>query len=139
MSDKLIRAAFESRLYAWANAREPKLPIAFEDVEFTPPSDGNAYLQAYLLPSNTDSADLEGAHVLYQGVFQISIVTAAGNGRGAASAIADELRALFPNNLSITQDGLTVFVMTPLSTAAAIAGDTTTSMPTSFRYRADTF
>ena len=139
MSDKLIRAAFESRLYAWANAREPKLPIAFEDVAFTPPSDGSAYLQVYLLPSNTDSADLEGAHVLYQGVFQISIVTAAGNGRGAASAIADELRALFPNNLSITQDGLPVFVMTPLSTAAAIAGDTTTALPTSFRYRADTF
>lgn len=139
MSDKLIRAAFESRLYAWANAREPKLPIAFEDVAFTPPSDCGTYLQAYLLPSNTNSDDLEGVHVQYQGVFQASIVTAAGQGRGAASAIADELRTLFPNNLQITQSGLPVFVMTPLSTAAAIAGDTTTSLPTSFRYRADTF
>ncbi len=139
MSDKLIRAALETRLYAWATARIPALPIAFEDVEFTPPSDGSPYLQAYLLPANLDSTDLEGVHLLFQGVFQISIVTAAGNGTGAASAIADELRALFPNNLRLVQSGLPVFVMTPLSTAAAIAGDTTTALPTSFRYRADTF
>lgn len=139
MSDTLIRAAFETRLYAWANARTPSLPIAFEDVEFTPPADGGTYLQAYLLPSNTDSTDLEGAHTLYQGVFQISIVTAAGQGRGAASAIADEIRALFPNNSGLSQSGMTVYVMSPLSTASAIQGDTTTALPTSFRYRADTF
>jgi hypothetical protein len=139
MSDRLIRAAFESRLNTWANARTPKLPIAFEDVSFTPPTGGGTYLQAYLLPANVDSTDLEGVHRLYQGVFQINVVTAAGSGRGAASAIADELSALFSNNLMIMQSGLPVFVMTPLSTAAAIAGDTTTSLPTSFRYRADTF
>ena len=139
MSDSLIRAAFESRLNTWANARTPKLPIAFEDVAFTPPADGGTYLQAYLLPANADSADLEGAHQLFQGVFQISVVTKAGGGRGAASGIADEIRALFPINLGLTQGGLTVYVMTPLSTAAAIQGDTTTSLPTSFRYRADTF
>ena len=139
MSDTLIRAAFETRLYAWANARTLSLPIAFEDVEFTPPAGGGTYLQAYLLPSNVDSTDLEGAHTLYQGVFQVSIVTAAGHGRGAASAIADEIRDLFPSNLALNQSGLTVYVMSPLSTAGAIQGDTTTALPTSFRYRADTF
>lgn len=139
MSDTLIRGAFESRLAAWASAREPQLSIAYEDVSFDPPADGAPYLRAFLMPANTDSTDLEGAHILYQGLFQISIVTAAGNGRGAASAIADEIRVLFPNNLGLTQSGLTVYVMSPLSTAGAIQGDTTTSLPTSFRYRADTF
>jgi hypothetical protein len=139
MSDRLIRAAFESRLNTWANERNPKLPIAFEDVAFTPPTDGGTYLQAFLLPARTDSQDLEGVHTAFFGVFQVSIVTAAGNGRGAASAIADELRTVFPNNLDLTQGGLTVYVRSPLSTASAIAGDTTTTMPTSFQYRADTF
>lgn len=139
MSDRLIRAAFETRLNIWANARIPKLPIAFEDVAFNPPSDGGTYLQAYLLPARTDSQDLEGAHTAFFGVFQVSIVTASGNGRGAASAIADELRELFPNNLDVTRGGLTVYVRSPLSTASAITGDTTSTTPTSFQYRADTF
>lgn len=139
MSDTLIRQAFEGRLNAWAKARTPALPIAFEDWEFTPPADGGTYLQAYLLPAATDSQDLEGAHTEFRGVFQVSIVTKAGSGRGAASAIADELRMLFPNNLDITRSGLTVFVRSPLATASPIAGDTTTTLPTSLQYRADTF
>ncbi|MBD1589787.1 phage tail terminator-like protein [Pseudomonas typographi] len=138
MSDTLIRAAFETRLTAWAGARNPKLPIAYEDVTFTPPADGSTYLQAFLMPARTDSEDLEGALTSFRGVFQVNIVTKAGSGRGAASAIADELRALFPNNLGLAWGALTVYVRSPLATAAALAGDTTTTLPVSLQYRADT-
>lgn len=139
MSDTLIRAAFETRLAAWADARSPALPIAYEDFSFSPPEDDGTYLQAFLMPARTSSDDLEGAHTSFQGVFQVSIVTKAGSGRAEASGIADELRQLFPNNLRLDWGGLAVFVISPLSTAAALAGDTTSTLPVSIQYRADTF
>jgi len=139
MSDRVIRSLFEARLKAWASARVPALPIAYEDVAFTPPTNGAAYLKAFLLPGNTDSEDLEGKHTSYRGVFQVSVVTASGVGRGAAGLIADEIAALFPNNLALTEADFTVFVRSPMATAGAIQGDTSTSLPLSFQYRADTF
>jgi len=138
MSDKIIRSLFEGRLRTWATARVPALPIAFEDVAFTPPADGSPYLRPFLLPANTTSEDLEGKHTAYRGVFQVSIVTKAGNGRGAAEGIADEIAALFPNNLALTKTTFTVYVRSPMATASAQQGDTTTSLPLSFQYRADT-
>lgn len=139
MSDRIIRSLFEAHLKAWADARLPKLPIAYEDVAFTPPANGAAFLKAFLLPGNTDSEDLEGKHTSYRGVFQVSVVTASGAGRGAAALIADEIAALLPNNLALTKAGFKVFVRSPMATAGAIQGDTSSSLPLSFQYRADTF
>lgn len=138
MSDKIIRSLFEGRLKTWATARVPPLPIAYEDVAFTPPADGSPYLRAFLLPANTTSEDLEGKHTAYRGVFQVSIVTKAGIGRGTAEGIADEIASLFPNNLALTKTTFTVYVRSPMATASAQQGDTTTSLPLSFQYRADT-
>ncbi|PIB40688.1 hypothetical protein AOA59_27055 [Pseudomonas sp. 2822-15] len=139
MSDRIIRKLFEGRLKAWADARPTKLQIAYEDVAFTPPANGAACLKAFLLPGNTDSEDLEGKHTSYRGVFQVSVVTASGVGRGAAELIADEIAALFPNNMALTEADFAVFVRSPMATAGAIQGDTSTSLPLSFQYRADTF
>lgn len=138
MSDRIIRSLFEGRLKAWATARVPALPIAYEDVAFTPSADGSPYLRAFLLPANTTSEDLEGKHTAYRGVFQVSVVTKAGAGRGAAELIAEEIAALFPNNLALTKTTFTVYVRSPMATAPAQQGDTTTSLPMSFTYRADT-
>jgi hypothetical protein len=138
MSDRIIRSLFDARLKTWATARVPPLPIEYEDVAFTPPSDGSPYLRSYLLPANTTSEDLEGKHTAYRGVYQVSVVTKAGEGRGVASLIADELAALFPNNLAMTKTSFTVYTRSPMSTATAQPGDTTTTLPLSFVYRADT-
>jgi hypothetical protein len=138
MSDRIIRSLFEGRLKTWATARVPALPIAYEDVAFTPPTDGSPYLRAFLLPANTTSEDLEGKHTAYRGVFQVSVVTKAGIGRGAAESIADEIAALFPNNLAMTKTTFTVYVRSPMATASAQQSDTTTTLPLSFTYRADT-
>ena len=138
MSDRIIRSLFEGRLKTWATARVPSLPIAFEDVAFTPPADGSPYLRAFLLPANTTSEDLEGKHTAYRGVFQVSVVTKAGGGRGPAELIAEEIAALLPNNLQLTKTGFSVYVRSPMSTAPSQAADTTTLLPLSFQYRADT-
>jgi hypothetical protein len=138
MSDRIIRSLFEVRLKTWAAARVPALPIAYEDVAFTPPADGSSYLRAFLMPASTTSEDLEGKHTAYRGVFQVNVVTKAGGGRGAAGLIADEIAALFPNNLALTKTAFTVYVRSPMATASAQQGDTTTTLPLSFEYRADT-
>ncbi|USX01859.1 DUF4128 domain-containing protein [Pseudomonas proteolytica] len=139
MSDRIIRSLFEARLKAWASAHVPALPIAYEDVAFTPPVNDAPYLKIFLLPGNTDSEDLEGKHASYRGVLQISVVTKAGEGRGGAGLIADEISALYPNNMALTKAEFTVFIRSPMATAGAIQGDTTSSLPLSFQYRADTF
>ena len=136
MSDRIIRSLFESRLKEWADTTVPKLEIAFEDVAFTPP-DG-PYLKAFLLPANPDSEDLEGKHIAYRGVFQVSVVTKSGSGRGAAGLIAEDIAALFPNNLALTKSDFSVFVRSPMGTAPALQGETTSMLALSFQYRADT-
>lgn len=138
MSDLKIRQLFEARLAAWAAARSPALPIAYEDKAFTAPVNGGAYLKAFLMPGTTDSEDLEGKHTSFRGLFQVSVVTKAGIGRGPAGMIAEELAALFPNNLELSKSGFSVFVRSPMASAAAIQDDTVSVLPLRFAYRADT-
>ncbi|MEE4465711.1 phage tail terminator-like protein, partial [Azotobacter chroococcum] len=110
MSNRLIRSLYEQRLAAWAAARS--LPVAWQNVPFTPPASG-IYLRAFLLPADTDSLDLEGAHRLYTGVFQISIVAPNGNGSGDAEQPAADLDAEFPQNLRLTSGAFAVQIVSP--------------------------
>ena len=137
MSHKIIRSLLESRLSAWASARTPPLRIAYQNVAFTP-NNSETYLRAFLLPAGTDSNDLAGAHRLYTGLFQITIVTPAGNGPAGAETIADELAALYPLNDRLIRNGLTALIMTPVEPGPEQTEDTAFALPVSFQYRADT-
>ncbi len=137
MSHATIRKIYEARLKAWAGARVPVLRIAYQGVKFVPQTD-ETYLAAFTLPASVDSQDLQGAHRLYLGIFQVSIVVPAGKGTGAAEAMADELAALFPLNLRLTRDSMTVMVYTPVEPGPGISEDATYTVPVSFRYRSDT-
>lgn len=134
MSQQAIRAAFESRLAAWAAARA--LLVAWENVPFTEPT--AIYLRAAVLPAPTSSGDLAGSHRAYRGVFQVSVVAPTNVGAGAAVALADELAAHFPVNLQLTAAGVTVSVLTPASAAAGLQSETRYTVPVSLQYRADT-
>ncbi|WKN20810.1 DUF4128 domain-containing protein [Azotobacter vinelandii] len=134
MSTKLIRSLYEQRLAAWASARS--LPVAWQNVKFAPPASG-IYLRAFLLPADTDSLDLEGAHRLYTGVFQISIVAPSGQGSGTAEQLAADLDAEFPLNLRLTSGAFAVQIVSPCSQGPVIQGDTHYMLPVWFRYRAD--
>jgi hypothetical protein len=138
MSHKIIRSLFEARLAAWAMTKVPALRISYQNVSFTPAAN-ETYLRAFLLPAGTDSNDLAGAHRLYTGVFQITIVTPVGNGSGAAETLADEMAALYPLNDQLTKTGFTVQVMTPVEPGPEQQEDTAYALPVSFQYRADTF
>lgn len=137
MSHKIIRSMLEARLKAWAAARTPVLRIAYQNVPFTP-NNGETYLRAFLMPAGTDSNDLAGAHRLYTGVFQVTIVTPTGNGPSGAETIADELAALYPLNDRLFRDGITALIMTPVEPGPELIEDTAFALPASFQYRADT-
>ncbi len=138
MSNKIIRAAFETRLATWAAARSPALRIAYQNASFEPPADSGTYLRATLLPAPVDSLDLAGAHRLYRGVFQVDIIFKTGTNTGGATSIADELIALFPLNLGITQSGLTVYVREAMSDGPVLVDAAMTTLPVFCSYRADT-
>lgn len=135
MSSKIIRSLYEQRLAAWAAARS--LPVAWQNVPFTPPSSG-LYLRAFLLPATTDSLDLEGVHRLYTGVFQVSIVAQSGQGSGAVEQLATDLAAEFPLNLRLASGEFAVQIIAPCSQGPAIQDGSSYLIPVSFRYRADT-
>lgn len=135
MSHKIIRSIYEQRLAAWAAGQS--LRVAYQNVSFEP-AEGETYLAAFTLPAGTDSDTLAGDHKMYTGLFQVNVVTPAGNGPGAAESLVDDLAALFPIYLRLSQGDFTVTVMTPVDPGTGIVGDTTYSVPAFFQYRADT-
>lgn len=134
MSNKLIRTLYEQRLAAWA-ATKP-LPVAWQNVPFTAPA--GTYLEAFLLPADTDSLDVAGDHRVYTGVFQVSIVAPKGQGSEPAETLGEEIAALFPNNLLLSSGTFAVQSISPCSIGPAIQGGTHYTVPAWFRYRADT-
>lgn len=135
MSHLIIRRLLETRLSAWAKAKP--IPVAYQNVKFTPPATG-VYLRAFTIPAVTDSTDLPGKNRQYIGLFQVSIVIPADGGTGAGEQLVGELASLFPLFDTLTQGDLKVRIMTPIDQGPEIQGDTDYTVPTSFRYRADT-
>lgn len=133
MSQALIREILESRLKTWADTNGHA--VAWENAESpaSPP-----FLRCFLLPAPTQSEDLKGDHRLYTGIFQVSVVRVRNETAYKGEIIAAELEALFPKNLRITHDGLTVQVWTPVTAARAIQEDDRYTIPVSFQYRCDT-
>lgn len=136
MSDALVRAAFETRLLAWANAQSPAIPVAFENAAFMPPV--GRYVRAYLLPAPTASETLNGEHRRRMGVFQVSLCMPIGSGPGAAAALTASLDAAFPMALPMTQGSLRLFMLSPMSPGPAIQEPDRFVVPVSCTYRADT-
>jgi hypothetical protein len=134
MSHQIIRRIYEQRLSAWAAPRG--LRIAYQSVAFEP-GDDETYLRTFTLPAGTDTQTLEGTDRVHTGVFQISIVSPAGNGTGDAEGLVDDLDELFPTFLRLKQGDFEVMVLTPVEPGPAIVDDTTLTVSASFQYRAD--
>jgi hypothetical protein len=134
MSHQIIRRIYEQRLAAWGGPRA--LRIAYQGVAFEP-GDNETYLRAFTLPAATDTQTLEGTDRVYTGVFQISVVTSAGNGTGDAEGLIDDLDDLFPTYLRLQQGDFEVMVLTPVEPGPAIQDGTTLTVSASFQYRAD--
>lgn len=134
MSQAIIRAAFETRLKTWADARSPAIPIAWENVPFTPPS--GRYLRAFLLPARTQSVLLEKTDREYKGIFQVSFCMPVGTGAGTFEGLLSSLDSAFAQ--TFTQSGVRIFLVSPFSAAPAIQEPDRFTIPVSAEYRANT-
>ena len=104
MSYVAIRSALEQRL----NSLMPAIPIAWENVSFTPVATG--YQRINILPSETRNPTFGGGMVMESGIMQVSLCYPVGNGAATAAARAEELRTWFYRGLSLTESNVTVII-----------------------------
>lgn len=133
MSQADVRALIEQRLKGFTDDND--LLVAWQDIAFDPPA--GDYFAFFLLPAQTRSDDMAGAHRAWTGIAQIDVRTPSGKGPGAGEAWLKQLDALFPCNLIISGSALSVLILTPVSAGPEIPDESHVSLPVSFQYRAD--
>lgn len=137
MSNDRIRAAFESRVKAWADAQAQPIPLAFPNTQFTPPE--GRYARVFVMPAATESRSLERTDRFYQGQFRVVLVMPAGMGAGESLTLADSLDAAFPINAPMVQAGLSVWLTTPLSPLPAAQKSERYELTVAARYAASLY
>ncbi|MBP8812319.1 MAG: DUF4128 domain-containing protein [Laribacter sp.] len=133
MNQTAIRAALEQRLKTWADAHAPPLKIAWQNVEFTPPT--GPHLRAFLLPGETLDPTIGGGHQRRIGLFQVSVYAPEGIGPSLGDELADDIVSLFPRGLSIC--GVQIDSTPSIAGPRPEPGWSVT--PVSIRYRVDIF
>lgn len=95
MSNTIIRAELETRLKAWADAQDPKIPVSFENAAFVKPTTG-VYLECFLIPAATIDVDVGATRKRRLGLFQINCWAKSGTGMRQAETLAQNVIDLFP-------------------------------------------
>lgn len=131
-SSAAVRAVIETVLKTWADANG--VIVEWENESLVPPNNA-AYLQFFMLPAPARSIDLAGAINMFLGVVQINVVGIAGGGPGDTAALASQIEALYPAELSMTDGTITVTVITPASSGRGIPDIGRYVIPVSFQYR----
>ncbi len=134
MSQQDVRALLESRLSAFA--ADNGLTVKWENVKFTPPADGSAYLRSDLLPAQGRSEDLAGTLRTWLGVYQITIAIPAGAGPAVAETLLKQLDSTFPCGM-LLQGSISVLIASPVSAGNGFTDEAYHLVPASFQYRAD--
>ncbi|MBN6597061.1 DUF4128 domain-containing protein [Citrobacter sp. RHB21-C05] len=129
-----IASAMAARLGSWADAEN--IPVAWENIEFTPPTDG-LYLAVHDMPATPRTLDLGLNCRVYSGVYQINVVAPAGTGRSDAVALAHQIAALFPEGQEIQGGDFTCWITSTPAIFRGIPTVVSYSIPVSLNYRAD--
>lgn len=113
MTQRTIRKEVEDKIKAWAVPKA--IPVAFENVPFTKPSD-IPFIELYIIPATTVNTTVSASRATNFGIIQINIYTPSGKGTKQSEDIAEELIRLFPvvpkmGTVSIEQTGS---IMSPL-------------------------
>lgn len=81
-----------------------RYPIAFENIEFTPPVNG-VYLEENTLPAETDNPFIQGTAKVLAGIYQVTVVCPLNTGSQAGGLIAAEVAGLFANDTPVPVSG----------------------------------
>ncbi|MFK9098260.1 phage tail terminator-like protein [Pseudomonas guariconensis] len=132
MSHARARQAIEIKLVAWASARP--LRVANFEQAFEPGPD-ETYLRVFLLPASTSCRYLGGEAYEYTGVYQVSIVSPAGQALATAENLIDELSSVFRVDSELSRNGFEGMVVEPVEQGPTITEPVTYTVPVSFTYR----
>lgn len=118
MSNSAIRKALETKL----NSILPKLPIAFENVNFAVPS--GPYQRAFVLFARPQTRGFGNAPYVQRGYMQVNLMFPTGEGPRAAEERGKLLQLAFFRGLSLAADGITTVIdETPEVTGGAVEDD----------------
>lgn len=102
----------------------PAIPIAFESVSFTPPSNGGIYLRCTLQIREPDDTCIgSGDYYRENAVFNVYVMDKLNIGTGNALDVAESIRTLFKKR-TVLQEGTT---RVHILTTPRIAGSVVTS------------
>lgn len=127
-----IMTAFNIALNTFATHEDVDLPVAWENVDFTPPQ--GPYLRGFLLPATTVAAGLgTAAKNKHTGIYQIDVIFPAGQGWGGCAAMAEKVRNAFRRGEKLG-DGTILIVAA--SSGPAMREDGRYKIPVSVNYYA---
>lgn len=133
MSRPDITTLLEARLGEWADAQG--LAVAYENVTFDPPT--GVYLESHDMPATPYAIDLGQRARVFVGIYQVSVVVPAAQGRSEGRAIAAQIENLFGNGTEMPGDGFTCYIVGEPAQYRGITTNTSYSIPISMNYRAD--
>ena len=120
MSDSIIRQVLETQLKTLCSTFTPSLPIAYQNVVFTPKV-GVAYAQCYILPAKTRDPSIGDRHSRKTGVFQVSLCFPVNDGNAKIEAAKDSIENFFYRGRSFEKNGKWVSIdSTPSSTSTSV-------------------
>lgn len=134
----LLEEKIETALFTQANgmslSTEPPPPIAWPNVDFTPP-DGSAYLQVRHFRNENVRLFIGSVEPhLRQGILQITVVTPLYFGPDPAIRIAGEIIEHFPTDYEFFHEGIKVRVQQAPDMLDAMKTDKSWNVPVSIRY-----
>jgi len=132
---KSIKAALEARLVAIASP----LSTQWENVVYTPPTDGSPYQHVDLMPAPPDNPTLGDGFYRELGLMQITLSYPIGGGSGAIYAKAEAIRDWFPRGLTLTSGGITVHIQRTPAIGPKLPSTDRFVLPVSVRWYADVF
>ena len=89
-------------LFSTLQAGAPGYPIGWPGLEFTAPTTG-PWLEVQFMPNQGIDNGLAPTDVTVpQGIFQVNVFARPGDGIIGMNAIADDVKALYPKNATIT-------------------------------------
>ena len=90
-----IRQEVEKALLAYATAKSPKIPVAFEAVPFNKPKDGN-WLELMFIDPVVINPTVDALRTRKYGIIQINCYVPDGKGMKNLDDLTEEIVALFP-------------------------------------------
>lgn len=139
MSNKIIRAALEGYLKAWAGAQAPPIPLFLEN-RGKKPEIGTRHIRADLMPAETLDPSQGAQHRRYHGMYQVGIFLPENKGTGDSDDLAKAIEVLFKCPSTITKQGLNVRIQqTPSIAQSRPDGAGFWMTPITIKYSADDF